>query len=304
MNQFVLKYFNISTLIIFLPAAQFFLLNNCLPLSLPLNPKIQVQGHQGARAKLPGNTIPSFEYALSKGVDVLELDVVVSKDKKLVVDHDHFLGKEFCLSPDGKTLVEDVPIISLNYEEIKKYDCGTLTMKRFPEQKSVPRTPRPLLEDVIALVKKPGNEKIMLNIETKLAPGLEKFAVPPKEFSELLFELLRKENFLNRAYIQSFDFRTLKEFKKLYPNARLVALFEGNTVDYASIARSVGAEIISPNHQWIATEDVGRIRSQGIQVVPWTANSKEDIQRLIEMKVDGIISDDPELVIKLLSGQN
>ncbi len=282
-----------------LPLSIFF--QNCSEkVRLTEHPTIEIQGHQGARAKLPGNTLPSFEYALSKGVDVLELDVVVSKDRKLVVDHDHFLGKDYCLSPDGKPLLEDVPIISLNYDEIKKYDCGSLTQKRFPEQRPVPKTPRPLLEDVISLVKKSGRDKVMLNIETKLAPGLEKYCVSPREFAELLVTALRKENFIDRAFIQSFDYRTLLEAKKLYPKAKLVALFEGNLVDYAKTAISVGAETISPNYQWITKEDVRRIRNQGIRVIPWTANSKEDIQTLIDMNVDGIISDDPELVMSLL----
>ncbi len=270
------------------------------PTKLAENPTIEIQGHQGARAKLPGNTIPSFEYALMKGVDVLELDIVVSKDKKLVVDHDHFLGKEYCLSPEGKPLAEDVPIISLNYDEIKKYDCGSLTQKRFPDQKPAPKTPRPLLEDVIELVKKSGKEKVKLNIETKLAPGLEIYCVSPQEFAELLINVLRRKNFLDRAYIQSFDYRTLVAAKRLYPKAKLVALFEGNLVDYAQTAMSIGADTVSPNYQWITAEDVRRIRSMGIQVVPWTVNSKEEIEKLIEMKVDGIISDDPELVMSLL----
>ncbi|MBE7411892.1 MAG: hypothetical protein L6Q54_02965 [Leptospiraceae bacterium] len=264
-------------------------------------PVIEIQGHQGARAKFPGNTLPSFEYALSKNIDVLELDVVVSKDKKLVVSHDLFLEKEDCLSPEGRLLNEGIPIITLNYDEIKKYDCGSITQKRFPNQKSIPKTSRPLLTDVIHLVKKSGKDKVKLNIETKISPGLEKWTVSPLEFSELLINVLKGENFLDRVYFQSFDYRTLTIIKRLYPKAKLVALFEGNLVDYAQTAIGIEADTISPNYQWITKEHVQKIRSMGIRVIPWTVNSKEEIQRMIDMNVDGIISDDPDLVISILN---
>lgn len=276
-----------------------FILNmNCNPIKY----NFEIHGHQGYRSQFPGNTLPGFKFAIEKGVKFLEMDVVVSKDRKLIVHHDHHLEKGTCLGPDKKPIQNDILISSLTYEEIKTYDCGSIPNSKFPLQKLVPGTYQPSLEEVIQLVQGNSDGSIVLNIETKHFPANDKI-ISPAEITLILYETLKKYEMLNKVYIQSFDYRTLKEFKKLHSNATLVALFEGNTVDYIYTAKSISATIVSPNHEWIDKNEVNKIRSNGIRVVPWTVNDKDAINRLLDFNVDGIISDDPLLVKETLSSK-
>ena len=266
----------------------------------PLKKEFEVHGHQGFRSVYPGNTLPSFKYAIENNVTILEMDVVLSKDKKLIVHHDHHLEKGSCLDATGKIIAEDIAIQDLAYEQIKKYNCG-IANPRFPGQQTVTAY-QPSLEEVIDLIKSYPEKKITLSIETKHYPALDIF-VTPEEFAGILYDLLKEKSLLNSSYIQSFDYRILQAFKRLHPNAVLVALFEGNTVDYAREAKRYGASIVSPNYLWLNKEIVYNIHANGIRVIPWTVNDEKAVKNLLEMNVDGIISDNPLVVFGILKGK-
>jgi glycerophosphoryl diester phosphodiesterase len=255
--------------------------------------KVVVHGHRGARAVLPENTLPAFEYALSAGVDVLELDLAVTKDNVLVVSHDPTINPQICTGAPAKT-----PIHQLTLEEVKRIDCGSLKNPGFPKQKPIPGTKIPTLEEVLALA---GRGKFEFNIETKINPKFPELAPSPDEFARLLYDAIRRHDLQRRVIVQSFDFRTLHAMKKLDPAIRLSALYEGSPKSFVEIAKQAGADIISPQFKLVTREQVEAAHKAHLQVVAWTPNTPDDWQRMLDCGVDAIISDDPAELISFLS---
>jgi glycerophosphoryl diester phosphodiesterase len=252
---------------------------------------VEVQGHRGARAIYPENTMIGFEYALSAGADVLELDVVVTKDDAVVVTHDPVVNGEICLGANGQRITSPLAIRTLTIEQVRALDCGTLPNPRFPRQKRVPKARIPTLEEVLLLAKK--HPKARLNIETKIEPAHPELTPPPDRFAELVVDLVAKHGMIERSVIQSFDRRTLIAAKKRAPKVTTAQLTGENAIDFVAAVKAIGADILSPNHEWITKEDVDALHRAGIRVVPWTANDEATWARLIAIGVDGIITDDP-----------
>jgi glycerophosphoryl diester phosphodiesterase len=256
---------------------------------------IQVHGHRGARAVRPENTMPAFEYAIAAGVDVLELDLAVTKDDVLVVSHDATMNPLFCVGPAGTNVIREMTLAQL-----RQWDCGAKANPKFPKQQAVPGSRVPTLDEVLGLASK---GKFHFNIETKSSPKRPEFTPPPAVFARLLADALRKHRLVDRTIVQSFDFRTLREMKKILPGVRLSALYQGRSKDLVAIAKEAGAGIVSPEFQLVTPENVAAAHAAGLQVVPWTANTPADWDRMIAAKVDAIISDDPAELIAYLKNR-
>ena len=264
-------------------------------MTIPAAPKILVHGHRGARGMRPENTIPAFEYAIQVGVDFLEMDVAVTKDNVLVISHDPHINPEICKGPHP-----GVAIHELTLAELREYDCGALRNPRFPKQQPVPGTRIPTLDEVLDLSKK-GN--IQFNIETKSFPDHPELTPPPEVFSKMMLDVIRKHKLEKRVILQSFDFRTLVAMKRLAPEIRLAALWEGAARPFVEIAREGKADIISPLFSLVTPEQVKASHAAKMEVVPWTVNTPEDWQKLIDAGVDAIISDDPAALIAYLKSK-
>jgi glycerophosphoryl diester phosphodiesterase len=252
--------------------------------------KIEVHGHRGARGVRPENTLPAFEYAIAQGVDVLELDMAVTKDGVVVVSHDPFLKAPICTG--GPTA--EANIIDLTLAEIRQWDCGTVQNPNFPRQQTVPGTRIPTLDEVFALAPK---GKFLFSIETKSAPDKPALTPPPAEFVRLVLAVIRKHRLESRVILQSFDFRTLHEMRRQAPEIKLSALYSGPPRDFVEIAKEAGAGIVSPEFRLVTPERVRAAHKARIQVIPWTANTPSDWDRLISAGVDAIITDDPAALI-------
>ena len=255
-------------------------------------PRILVHGHRGARAMRPENTIPAFTYAIDIGADVLEMDVAVTKDNVLVISHDPHINPEICTGPHP-----GVAIHELTLAQLREYDCGALKNPKFPKQQPVPGTRIPTLDEVLNLSSR-GN--IQFNIETKSFPDHPELTPPPDVFSRMMLEVIRKHRLEKRVIVQSFDFRTLHAMKRLAPDIRLSALWEGAARPFDEIAREGEAGIISPLFTLVTPEQVKRAHGAKLEVVPWTANTPSDWQKLIDAGSDAIISDDPAALIAYL----
>jgi len=254
---------------------------------------ILVHGHRGARARFPENTLPAFEYAIRAGVDALEMDLAVTKDDVLVVSHDPELNKQICQAPAGSP----VAIRQLTLEELKRWDCGSLRNPNFPKQTPVPETRVPTLDEVFALA---GRGNFQFNIEIKSFPDRPELTPSPLRCAEMLLEAIRRHRLESRVIVQSFDFRSLQAMHGLAREIRLSALDERGLGDFAAVARSAGANIISPHFHLVTPEKVAAAHAVHVQVVVWTANTPELWDRLIAARVDGIITDDPaELIAHL-----
>lgn len=261
-----------------------------------------VHGHRGCRGVLPENTLAGFSEALDAGVDVLELDLGVTKDGVVVVSHNREVDPAICLGPGGAP-AQAVPIRSLTYAELQAYDCGALKNPRFPRQTPVPGQRIPRLADVFELVTKspfPAARKVEFNIETKLVPGEPELTAAPAEFARLVVEVVKKHGFETRTMVQSFDRRTLEEVRKLEPRIRRSMLISDNLPDLVAVAKAQKVQIISPYSPWITKDEVAALHKIKVQLAPWTLNDEEGWARMIELGVDAIITDYPQDLIAYL----
>ncbi|MBZ5602905.1 MAG: glycerophosphodiester phosphodiesterase [Acidobacteriia bacterium] len=258
-------------------------------------PKILVHGHRGARAMRPENTIPAFEYAIQSGVDVLELDMAVTKDNILVVSHDPYLEPPVCSGPQPKATIHE-----LTLAQVREWDCGKVKNPGFAKQTPVPGTHMPTLDEVFDLAPR-GN--FQFNIETKIFADHPELTPSPEEFAQLVLAMVRKHHLEKRVLLQSFDFRTLHAMKKIAPEITRVALWERGDRDFVSIAKEADATVVSPQYRWVTPEKVAAAHAAGLQVVPWTVNNPADWDKLIAAQVDAIISDDPAELIAYLKSK-
>lgn len=265
-----------------------------------------IQGHRGCRGLMPENTIAAMLTALDLGVTTIEMDVVVSKDNKIVVSHEPWFAAEITTKPDGSFIkpaeAMQYNIFQMNYDEIAKYDVGLKPHPRFPKQQKV-KAIKPLLADLFDSVAE--NMKIRrrpfpyFSIETKCLPaGDGRFHPKPAEFVELLMAVIIEKQLQERVIIQSFDFRTLKYLHEKYPTIKTSMLIEDSDVnDFEGQLNRLGytPEIYSPNHTLVDEELVKQCHDKGMKIIPWTVNDKKQINKLKKMGVDGIITDYPDL---------
>jgi glycerophosphoryl diester phosphodiesterase len=245
-----------------------------------------IHGHRGAPAILPENTLPSFEEAIRAGADFIELDVYATRDNVLVITHDPAINLEICQGPGGKR-----PIRELTLEQVRQYDCGSLKPKTFPQQKAVPGTRIPTLDEVLDLAK---SSNVRFNIEIKSNEKWKDLTPSPDEISRMVAETVRKHKLERRAMVQSFDFRVVKAMRAVAPSLTVAALYGApGDRSFVDIARETRAQIVTPNFQLVTPEKVKAAHDAGIQVIPWTVDTPDGWDRLIEAGVDGIITNDP-----------
>ncbi len=267
---------------------------------------IDVQGHRGARAVLPENSIPALRYALELGVDTLEFDLGVTKDGVVMLMHDQQINPVICQYKDGREAEEGLWLHELNLEQVKQFDCGSKKNPRFDKQQTVPGTEIPTLREVFEMVKDSeleNSKTVLFNIETKSDPRKPHAQPSPHDFVEAVASVIKEFDLESRVTLQSFDPATLIAAKEIAPNLQISALFGNKPDDWLEAAEAVGADIISPHHNLLGRKDVEKIQEAGLAVIPWTANSKRQWARLLKLNVDGIITDDPEALLEYLGRQ-
>ncbi len=273
-------------------------------------PKFDLQGHRGARGLKPENTIPAFITALEWGVTTLELDVVITKDKQVLVSHEPYMAPGICLNQTGASITneKEFNIYKLTYTEIQQFDCGSKGNDRFPEQIRE-SAHKPLLKDVIVAaenhIKNKTTFEVDYNIEiksSKSGDGKEHPSV--EEFSDLVYNTIDQYLPWERIVIQSFDFRVLQYWHKKYPAVRLAALVE-NLKSQEENLKELGfiPSIYSPYYKFLSKEKVQQLHSvpaenpektkAKLRVIPWTVNEAQEMLDLKAMGVDGLITDYP-----------
>lgn len=271
-------------------------------------PKFDLQGHRGARGLKPENTIPSFIEALNQGVTTLEMDVVITKDKQVVVSHEPWMAADICLQPDGSEISpkeeKRFNIYEMIYEEVRRFDCGSKGNARFPEQQKM-TIHKPLLRDVIVAVedhiKSYTQYEVDYNIEIKSHPaGDNRFHPQPKEFSDLVYTIISEHLPLERVIIQSFDVRVLQYWHKTWPQVRLAFLVENQKTPEQNLQElGFTPSVYSPHFRLLSPEIIQQLKSAGMRVIPWTVNERADMQRLRTWGVDGLITDYPDRAAEL-----
>jgi len=269
---------------------------------------IQVQGHRGERGNLPENSIPAFLGALRKGVDVLELDVVISKDQQVVVSHEPVMLPLYMLTPEGDSIAtedaEKYNLYTMDYAEIKQFDGGSKGNVRFPQQQKM-KTYKPLLSEVFdtvaATIKAEGLKPVKFNIEIKSVPEeYDVFQPQPEAFVALVMQVIQKYTMEAQVNVQSFDPAILEVMHKNYPDIELAYLVGENSYAENKTNLTFQPEIYSPYFKLLDSSEVAQIRKDGLKVIPWTVNEPEDIEQVIALELDAIITDYPERVLEQL----
>ena len=270
---------------------------------------LDVQGHRGCRGLLPENSIAGFLHALELGVTTLEMDVVVTKDNQVILSHEPFMSHLICLDSLGNPISEemehDYNIYQMTYEEVQRFDCGSNGHPGFPQQKGVFST-KPLLSEVIEAVEHRSNQlglpPVCYNIETKSHPGGDSIYHPPAaEFSRLVLEEVERAGISKYTILQSFDVRTLQAAKSIGTSAQLALLVENDLGPAANLERlGFSPDIYSPEHILVDRQLQDFLATRDIKLIPWTINEPDLMQKFIEMEVDGIITDYPDRLLKLI----
>jgi glycerophosphoryl diester phosphodiesterase len=267
-------------------------------------PMPDLQGHRGARGLLPENTVPSFIKALELGVTTLELDLVVSRDSVLVVSHEPWFNPDISSFPDGSPVTPEearmLNIFLMDYSEIQQYDVGMRGNPRFPDQLATP-VYKPTLVEVVESAEKwlSENDKpsVWYNIETKSDPrDYDSYYPQPDTFAKLLVNEIVRLGIVDRAVIQSFDPNTLIAVRSIEPRIHLALLVENQDSVAQNIERlGFVPEIYSPYYHFVDSAMVDEVHSRSMRLIPWTINDAAEMKRLLELGVDGIISDYPNL---------
>ena len=269
-------------------------------------PVFDKQGHRGCRGLMPENTIPAMIRALELGVTTLEMDAVITKDKQVIVSHEPFFSHDISTKQDGSPvgMLEErrFNIFQMTYFETQQFDVGIKPHPRFSQQQKL-AAKKPLLSDVIDTVEKFCRSHSIpapfYNIETKSQPLTDHIFHPaPEEFTDLVIQVINQKRIAERVIIQSFDFRTLHVMNRKYPYIKTSALIEDN--DKRLLETQLGElnfvpTIYSPHYSLVSNELIEKCHAQNMKIIPWTVNDKATIDKLRGMKVDGIITDYPDL---------
>lgn len=266
-----------------------------------------LQAHRGGRGLMPENTIAAMKHAIDLGtVTTLEMDVLISKDGKVVVSHDPYFNAAITTTPGGRYLdAKEAPktlLYTMPYDSIKKYDVGLKPHPDFPRQHKQAAI-KPLLADLVDAVEQyAGSRKMYYNIEIKSKEKTDGINHPGvEEFVSRVMDVLRQKHILDRVTIQSFDPRPLNLLHRQYPSLKtsFLADKDAGKLDEQLAKLDYTPAIYSPALATVTKEMVEKCHDKNIRVVVWTVNKLEDMQRMIALGADGIISDYPDLFAEL-----
>ncbi len=271
-----------------------------------------VHGHRGFAGLYPENSIPGFLAAVEIGCDHLEMDVVLSGDGQVIVSHEPWMRAALCLRPDGTGIdpadERKLNLHQLSVEQIQTFDCGSLPDPRFPDRK-LQHTYKPTLRQVVEMADEhalfSGMTSPSYNIEVKSDSAWYGVHQPlPAAFARAIITTIDSVGIASRCIIQSFDTAILEAFHAERPDIVLALLVENKDgVDHNLQRLSFKPAIYSPSFELADKALLTKLRKADIELVVWTVNEKKDIRRMLDMGVDGIISDHPDRVLEELEGR-
>jgi glycerophosphoryl diester phosphodiesterase len=269
-------------------------------------PAFSTEAHRGGRGLMPENTIIAMKKAMDLGVTTLEMDTHITGDNQVVLSHDEYLNPLFTLTPEGKEITKEASrqliLYKMTYDELRKYDVGSMYYSKFPEQRKI-KAHIPLLSAVIDSVqqytKEKGLKQPFYNIETKMGKDGDNVLNPaPEVFVKLLMDVIRAKKISPYVVIQSFDVRTIQFLNKKYPDIRTSYLVDKGNLEENLKKLGYTPFIYSPAYKLVDAELVKQCHERNIKVIPWTPNTKAEIAHLKSLGVDGIISDYPNFLVE------
>ncbi|MHA4843418.1 glycerophosphodiester phosphodiesterase family protein [Flavitalea antarctica] len=263
------------------------------------------EGHRGARGYVPENTIASMKKGVDLGVNVIEVDVYITRDGQVLIAHDPYVNRSISTIPGLNEISADSAKAytwhQMNYTDIRRIDVGSKGNPAFPQQVKQPAY-MPLLGELIDSIEsytRAGKKPVIYNIEIKANPKFDGIYQPDAAtIIKSVMEVVKSKNIGNRFYIQSFDKRQIQETHKSYPDVVTAYLVDSKTMSVDENLRELGytPEIYSPHYKLVTAQTVADCRKHKMKLVPWTVNTRNEIDALILLGVDGIITDYPDLI--------
>lgn len=278
-----------------------------------------LQGHRGARGDRPENTLVAFDHAMTTGVATLELDIGITRDGVAVISHDPKLNPAITRDETGQWLPGEGPALwSLTLSQLQRYDVGRIKpgvryAQTFAQQQPQDGERIPTLASLFDRVQARGAMQMRFNIETKINPEAPDGTADPATFVRTILDVARAKGVLSRVTIQSFDWRTLRESRRVAPDVPTACLtVRQNWMDNVGsgkwtagitlgehggvvprMVKAAGCSIWSPYFGDVDAPLMAEARRLGLKVVPWTVNQPADIDRMLDLKPDGLITDYP-----------
>ena len=290
-----------------------------------------LQGHRGTRGHMPENTLPGFRKAIEIGVTTIETDLALTSDGRLVLSHEPLLNPDLTRDETGDWLKAPGPAIrSLTLKELESYDVGRLKpgtpyARQWPLQSAIDKARIPMLADLFA-IGDGANSRLRYNIETKLSPDKPSETADPETFAAAVVQAIGARGLADRVTVQSFDWRTLVATKRLAPGIATVCLTI-DTPNYSTVrprdgkpspwlagidpatrggsipktVQAAGCSAWSPFWRNITAPLVAEAQALGLKVIPWTINDPADMTSVIDMRIDGLITDYPDRARRVLA---
>ena len=295
---------------------------------------IKIYGHRGARGDLPENTLESFKYLFENNINAYETDILISKDLIPVITHDFRLEPSFTKDSEGNWIEdENIKIFDLTYEELLKFDVGSINKlsrygRRFVNQKPLENQRIPKLSELLDLSSKNKSENLLINLEIKSTPDEENLTPAPEYTVKLVVDEINVSNLKDKIIVSSFDWRTLTEIKNQYPEISRAYLtyqqVRGMKIkktiynrspwmsflpfyedhELPKIIKSQGGKAWHPYRKDITKKLVDISHQEDLPVNVWTVNEEYEMLRMIEYGVDGIMTDYPLRLKELCEKEN
>jgi len=291
---------------------------------------IKIYGHRGARGVLPENTLDSFQYLFDNDIKAYETDILISKDLVPVITHDFRLSPSMTKDSEGNWLEdEDIKIIDLTYDQISKYEVGSLNKltkygRRFLNQKKLPNQKIPKLNQLLDLTTQNNISNLIINLEIKSTPVQENLTPSPEVLAKIVIEEVNKSSLIDKIIYSSFDWRVLTEIKNIDPKISrayltselkgkvydkspwldFMPLYDSESRELPRLIKTLGGKAWHPNRKDISKDMVRISHDEGLPVNVWTVNEEYEMLRMIDYGVDGIITDYPLKLKKLCEKEN
>ncbi|WP_428492040.1 glycerophosphodiester phosphodiesterase [Rhodopila sp.] len=286
--------------------------------AVPNKRPFDIQGHRGARALFPENTLEGFLAASALGVSGFELDVAMTADGVVVLSHDPALNPDLTRDASGRWLERRGPTIhTLRHAELNRYDVGCIrpgsrTAMLFPDQRPRDGTRIPTLAAVLTAL-----PDARFTIEVKTDPAHPGWTAPPHLLADATVAVVDQAGAASRVIVESFDWRVPRHIHRTRPDITLAWLTRAETVRDAALwwdapglsaipGRTVpaavaaeGGPVWAPDHSDLTEAQIVEAHALGLSVLPWTVNRPSDMRRMIDWGADGLISDRPDLALQL-----
>lgn len=267
--------------------------------------KFNIYGKAGCRGIMPENTVEGMLKALDLGANTLQMDVVISKDKQVLLSQEPYFNNEISLTPKGKEITfkeqKKFNIYKMNYADVKLFDVGSKVHPRFPGQTKF-KAYKPLLSEVIdrveAYVKANKLPKPNYSIKIRtIKNGDNEFHPEPAEVVDLTMDVINSKKINKRVIIESFDMRPLQYLHQKYPKMQ-ISLMIDEKEPFEDYIKQLGfaPTVYSPYSILVGKGLVDRCHQMGIKIIPWTVNTVKDIKYFMSLGVDGVITDYPNLI--------